>query len=53
MIPVILTLHTGQNPTTGFCPFFLSQERRAWMGRILLALINVAAVVLEEVFEDD
>lgn len=52
MIPVTIIPYKGQNPTTGFCPVFICRERRALMGRILLALINVAAVVLEEVFDD-
>lgn len=48
----IHTTHRAES-TTGFCPFFLPMERRDLVGRILLALLNVAVVVLEEVFDDD
>lgn len=34
-------------------PILFVPERRDSMGRILLALINVAAAVLEEVFDED
>ena len=53
MILIIFTLHTGQNPATGFCPFLRIREGGILLGTILKALIAAAAVVLEEILDDD
>jgi hypothetical protein len=53
VIPIISKPYTWQKLTLCFCPFLCTGKRRDSMEKILKALIAVAAIVLEEILEDD